>query len=750
MKNEYIVTALVSVYNSGRFIEGCLRDLLGQTLGDRLEIIVIDTGSMENEGPVVGRFREKHGNISYIRTPQRETVYQAWNRGIKAAHGKYLVNANTDDRLRKDAYEIMARELDAHPETALVYGDILITGTENQTFNDHVRIGCCLRPDWSPEIMLTGCHMGPQPMWRKEVHEELGYFDESLKSASDYEFWCRIATRHSMRRIPDFLGLYLHNPKGVANSDQGLSIRETRVVQERYRDRLPPAAGSFVPALFHDKPSAPGRYVNIGMITYNRMDFTRQAVDALIRTTDFPHVLTVVDNGSRDGTREYLREQKKRGVIRNLVLLDENIGVARASNLAWLMEPAAGYYMKLDNDIVMGKKGWLTDMAGVLDRVPRIGVAGYNFETTSYPVIKVKGKRVRVKRVGNLGGACVLIPRRTWEKIGFWCEEYGFYGEEDGDYAARVSCLGQWNAYLEDENAGFHLPAGRAADINISTFVAKDGKEEVADREYREWKDRQRKINLSSGRYQDNLKKYRQGRKTLYAEPFFARHYLESLFPGRTAEFRRRFVLRDFLYGNLHRKTFHRSPWGGRRFPESRLAHQYLDGLRGVEIGGSAHNGFGLPSLNVDLTWKLTHFKAEELAQCGTYLRVDLCARGDGLPFRDGSWDYVLSSHVLEHFDDPIRALKEWYRVVRPGGYIFIIVPHRDRTFDREEERTSLEELIRRHSGEEAGNRPASGHASVWKTSDLLELVGYLGWKVTDHRDVDDKVGNGFTVVIRK
>ena len=42
------------------------------------------------------------------------------------------------------------------------------------------------------------------------------------------------------------------------------------------------------------------------------------------------------------------------------------------------------------------------------------------------------------------------------------------------------------------------------------------------------------------------------------------------------------------------------------KFPESALAHKYLDGLKGIEIGGSAHNPFGLDTINVDYTDDMT------------------------------------------------------------------------------------------------------------------------------------------------
>ena len=45
------------------------------------------------------------------------------------------------------------------------------------------------------------------------------------------------------------------------------------------------------------------------------------------------------------------------------------------------------------------------------------------------------------------------------------------------------------------------------------------------------------------------------------------------------------------------------------------------------------------------------------------------------LPFKDGTFDFLYASHVLEHFSNPIAVLKEWLRVVKVGGYVYFAVP---------------------------------------------------------------------------
>jgi len=192
-------------------------------------------------------------------------------------------------------------------------------------------------------------------------------------------------------------------------------------------------------------------------------------------------------------------------------------------------------------------------------------------------------------------------------------------------------------------------------------------------------------------------------------------------------------------------------------FPESALAHKYCIG-RGLEIGGSAHNPFGLNTLNVDLTDSMeTVFKKGEIHLFGKVLKVDIVANGDDIPLPDKSQDFIVSSHVIEHFPNPIKALIEWDRLVKPGGIIFMIVPHKERTFDKGKKCTSLQHLIDDYQNN--ATRPHTnpvGHDHCWVTETFVGLIKYMieklrmQWKIAEVQDVDDKVGNGFTIVIRK
>jgi len=235
--DDYLVSAIVSTYNARRFILGCLEDLESQTISERLEIIVVDSGSLQDEGTMVKQMQRRYDNIVYIRTEERETVYGAWNRGIRAARGKYITNANTDDRHSPDALERLAHVLETQPDAVLVYADALQTQTANETFGAHTQTGVFHWHDWDRTALLSkGCFIGPQPMWRRSVHDTYGYFDPELVSSGDYEFWLRIsqqAEKFVHLKIP--LGLYMDREDSIEHASTSIRSREDERIVSMYR-----------------------------------------------------------------------------------------------------------------------------------------------------------------------------------------------------------------------------------------------------------------------------------------------------------------------------------------------------------------------------------------------------------------------------------------------------------------------------------------------------------------------------------
>ena len=137
-----------------------------------------------------------------------------------------------------------------------------------------------------------------------------------------------------------------------------------------------------------------------------------------------------------------------------------------------------------------------------------------------------------------------------------------------------------------------------------------------------------------------------------------------------------------------------------KQVPPDRLRNDFARELsgRGVEIG-ALHRPFPL-SAGTDVTY-VDRYSVEDLGvpypdvDTGEVVRPALLANAMELaPLPDGSQDFVVASHVLEHLDNPVKALFAWRRVLRPGGRLLLVVPDARYTFDRGRPLTTLEHLL--------------------------------------------------------
>lgn len=194
-------------------------------------------------------------------------------------------------------------------------------------------------------------------------------------------------------------------------------------------------------------------------------------------------------------------------------------------------------------------------------------------------------------------------------------------------------------------------------------------------------------------------------------------------------------------------------------FPESKLAHAFLDGLEGLEIGPASHNPFGLKTRNVGLTADrdsvdYEFYKQSQVEMCGSFASIDIAADAARIPVAASSTDFVLHSHVWEHLPNPLLALVEWVRITRPGGYIFAIVPKRDAApTDINRPLSTIDSLVR-NPPTAAEQGMSRGHYTVFSPGLLREMARWFNHsqsraclKEVAFQESDDKVGNGHTIV---
>jgi SAM-dependent methyltransferase len=144
-----------------------------------------------------------------------------------------------------------------------------------------------------------------------------------------------------------------------------------------------------------------------------------------------------------------------------------------------------------------------------------------------------------------------------------------------------------------------------------------------------------------------------------------------------------------------------------------RLARRYLRGA-GLEIGALDHPLAVPPGVLV--TYVDYQTREENLRRypgLDPARVVEAQIIEDGLSLasvNDASQDFLVANHVLEHAGDPIQAVINWCRVLRPGGILFLAVPNGGRCFDRDRPITTLEHLQADHDAALGGDTELAAH----------------------------------------
>ncbi|MEG4212273.1 FkbM family methyltransferase [Microcoleus sp. S13_B4] len=442
--SAFKVSAIVSTYNSEKFIRGCLQDLVEQTLykQGQLEIIVIDSGSQENEQSVVREFQAKYPNIVYDRTSERETLYAAWNRGIKMSRGAYITNANTDDIHRPDALEFMSKYLDENTEVSLVYADQLITSTANDTFAKTQAEKGWNWPAFDYSELERRCIIGPQPMWKKSLHEKYGYFRSEFTAAGDYEFWLRIGKSENIVHLPEILGLYYENQQGLQHSSP-ISYQETRQIWDEYgitRRGVKPATTvpvSLSPSQLNAIPyrTSAETLVSVIIPCYNHATLLREAVESVVSQTYQNWECIIVNDGSTDDTSNFAKYLIKLYPQKSLRLIDKaNTGPADSRNLG--VQPSSGkFILFLDADDKLHPK-FLEECVEILLAKPNVGFVYtdvQHFGANCDLVVHGDFDANRFLR-DNQAPATSLFRREIYEQVGglkkvmkLGCEDWEFW-----------------------------------------------------------------------------------------------------------------------------------------------------------------------------------------------------------------------------------------------------------------------------------------------------------------------------------
>jgi FkbM family methyltransferase len=232
-------------------------------------------------------------------------------------------------------------------------------------------------------------------------------------------------------------------------------------------------------------PEPPGGLTSIIIPVHNQLAYTRRCLESIRRHTDEPYELIVVDNGSTDGTADYLRAQPDVTLIENRT----NAGFPAACNQG--IRAATGQQILLLNNDTLVTPCWLRRLLRALYAAPEVGLAGPCSNLVSGPQqVPVaydedlegldgfawdwgKAHNRQLQDTDRLVGFCLLFRREVVDKVGLLDERFGIGNFEDDDYCRRALRAGYRLVIARD--AFIHHFGGRTfvgSGVDYGTLLA--------------------------------------------------------------------------------------------------------------------------------------------------------------------------------------------------------------------------------------------------------------------------------------
>jgi GT2 family glycosyltransferase len=196
------------------------------------------------------------------------------------------------------------------------------------------------------------------------------------------------------------------------------------------------------------KTNIPDNSVGIVMPMKDNLKFFKLAFHSILSFTDYPYMLTIVNNMSSLSTEKRLRSMAYNHDI-TILNYQKDFNYAAEINLGlhfMFKNPGVKYGLILNSDVVV-EPYWLSNMVTSLNKIPKAGIIG---PMSNMAISEQMGliRMLKLRELGYVSGFCMLFKRKTFETLGGFEESYVGGCYEDRDFCYRASQQG-WKSFLD-------------------------------------------------------------------------------------------------------------------------------------------------------------------------------------------------------------------------------------------------------------------------------------------------------------
>lgn len=242
MNTEYKISVLTGVgklESYDKFIDRYYKNIQEQTMFDDMEFIIAYVEWTDK----FKKFK-KLSNVKLVQDTKKNGPYGGWNLCLENSTSDLVTNWNIDDYRFPSNCELKYKVLLENKDIDFVYSYCTDSRDIDETFENFdwsYDRRVFMLPDEFHKYVFQCCMGGPDPVWRKGLHDKVGYFNgDDFPAIGDWEMWVRFAVNGSkFKLIPDVLCLFFTHDDQVSNMDNETKKKQYIKLFQKYREKMP-------------------------------------------------------------------------------------------------------------------------------------------------------------------------------------------------------------------------------------------------------------------------------------------------------------------------------------------------------------------------------------------------------------------------------------------------------------------------------------------------------------------------------
>ena len=383
LKHQPLISVLMPAYETPeRLLREAIASIRAQ-LYPHWELCVVDDASPSTTvARVMREAAAQDPRIKWMRRDRNGHIAAATNSALTLASGEFVALMDHDDLLPEQALYEVAVELNAYPNTDLIYTD------EDQVDSTGHRSQPYFKPNWNIDLQLGHNMFSHLGVYRRTLLEKIGGLREGVVDGSqDYDLVLRSAAASEPARIRHIPAVLYH----WRRMDEAASFSQTqldrclaaakRAIADYLNGQgvqgaeiLPAPAAPTWNRIRWPLPDPPPR-VSLIVPTRDRPDLLAPCVAGLLQRTDYPDFeLLIVDNNSSDPQALALLARLQDDHRVRVLPFPKPFNYSALNNAA-VREATGEIVVLINNDIDVIDSGWLREMVSLTIR-PDVGAVG--------------------------------------------------------------------------------------------------------------------------------------------------------------------------------------------------------------------------------------------------------------------------------------------------------------------------------------------------------------------------------------